>query len=215
MQSQEFKEPRWPAAITILAAVALHFALPPSLRVGPPWIGAGVITVLVLLSAAAAASGRTWINQILGYVLAASLTGGLLVGVARLLAAVAQHRETAQSLLVSAAVLWVCNVITFAVWYWRLDAGGPNERDRHHRARAGAFLFPQLALVDQPSSADVAVAWRPHFIDYLFLSFNTSTAFSPTDVPVLGRWAKGLTMVQALISFTTVVVIVARSINTL
>jgi uncharacterized membrane protein len=61
----------------------------------------------------------------------------------------------------------------------------------------------------------MTAAWRPHFIDYLFLSFNTSTAFSPTDVPVLTRWAKLLTMVQATISFTTVIVLVARAINTL
>ena len=57
--------------------------------------------------------------------------------------------------------------------------------------------------------------WRPGFVDYLFLAFNTSTAFSPTDSPVLSRWAKVLMMVQALISFTTVALLAARAVNIL
>jgi len=57
--------------------------------------------------------------------------------------------------------------------------------------------------------------WSPRFIDYLFLAFNTSTAFSPTDVPVLSRWAKALMMVQALISLSTIVVLAARAVNIL
>jgi uncharacterized membrane protein len=58
-------------------------------------------------------------------------------------------------------------------------------------------------------------SWRPGFVDYLFLAFNSSTAFSPTDVPVLSRWAKMMMMVQALISLTSVVVIAARAVNIL
>jgi uncharacterized membrane protein len=57
--------------------------------------------------------------------------------------------------------------------------------------------------------------WSPGFIDYLFLAFTTSTAFSPTDTPVLDPWAKVLVMLQALISFTTVALLAARAINIL
>jgi uncharacterized membrane protein len=57
--------------------------------------------------------------------------------------------------------------------------------------------------------------WSPGFVDYLFLAFNTSTAFSPTDCPVLSRWAKLLMMVQSLLSFTTVVLLAARAVNIL
>ncbi|MFP5204109.1 MAG: hypothetical protein ACLGSH_01995 [Acidobacteriota bacterium] len=49
----------------------------------------------------------------------------------------------------------------------------------------------------------------------LFLAFNTSTAFSPTDCPVLTRWAKVLMMLQSLISLATVVLLAARAINIL
>ena len=58
-------------------------------------------------------------------------------------------------------------------------------------------------------------SWSPGFVDYLFLAFNTSTAFSPTDSPVLSRWAKVLMMIQALISFTTVALLAARAVNIL
>jgi hypothetical protein len=57
--------------------------------------------------------------------------------------------------------------------------------------------------------------WSPGFVDYLFLAFNTSTAFSPTDVPVLSRWAKVIMIVQSLISLGTVVLLAARAVNTL
>jgi hypothetical protein len=57
--------------------------------------------------------------------------------------------------------------------------------------------------------------WKPGFVDYLFLAFNTSTAFSPTDVPVLSRWAKLLMMVQSSISLSTIAILAARAINIL
>lgn len=55
--------------------------------------------------------------------------------------------------------------------------------------------------------------WTPHFIDYLFLAFNTSTAFSATDAPVLSRWAKLLCMTQSLISLAILALLAARAVN--
>ena len=57
--------------------------------------------------------------------------------------------------------------------------------------------------------------WSPNFADYLFLAFNTSTAFSPTDVPVLARWAKFLMMLQSLVSLTVLALLAARAVNIL
>jgi len=110
----------------------------------------------------------------------------------------------------AAAALWIANVLVFASWYWRLDAGGPNKRDLRDGHTEGAFLFPQMTLPENPEPN-----WRPGFVDYLFLAFNTSTAFSPTDVPVLSRWAKLMMMVQASISLATVALIAARAVNIL
>ena len=79
----------------------------------------------------------------------------------------------------------------------------------------GAFLFPQMMLDAELRSQMCEADWRPGFVDYLFLAFNTSTAFSPTDVPVLSRWAKALMMVQAAISLATLALLAARAVNIL
>jgi hypothetical protein len=114
------------------------------------------------------------------------------------------------SVLVDAVLIWVRSVLTFAVWYWEIDGGGPAERRLD--AHAGEdFLFPQMGQQDGKR----AVGWTPFFLDYLFLAFNTSAAFSPTDTPALSGRAKVLTMVQAVLSLTVIVVLVRWAINVL
>lgn len=214
----ERPEPRWPVVIAAFAAVALHFALPPELRIGPPGALAVIVAVLVLAAHVARARGMHRANELLGYGVLVVLTGGLVFGVGSLLNALIHGTEKAPALLKSASVLWTTNVIVFASWYWRLDAGGPNQRERLDAHTKGAFLFPQMTS-PAPNGDDVTIAehegWRPHFVDYLFVAFNTSTAFSPTDAPVLSKWAKVAMMLQAIISFTTVVLIAARAVNIL
>ena len=110
-------------------------------------------------------------------------------------------------LLQDAALIWVINVVTFALWYWEIDGGGPLMRKVHpHEAKD--FLFPQQAI-GEPEN------WSPRFLDYLFLAFNHSTAFSPTDTAVLSRRAKVLVMLQALLSLMAIAVLIAKAINSL
>ena len=63
--------------------------------------------------------------------------------------------------------------------------------------------------------AKSAAPWSPEFVDYLFLAFNTSTAFSPTDTAVLSRNAKLGMMAQSIISLAILVLIAARAVNIL
>lgn len=157
-------------------------------------------------------------NTWFGYGVLFVLTAGLLFGVGALVLGLVHGRAEAADLLRSAAVLWATNVIVFATWYWRLDAGGPNARERRDMHVDGAFLFPQMTF-SAPADPSRTMAehqhWRPHFVDYLFVAFNTSTAFSATDAPVLTKWAKVAMMVQSIISFTTIVLIAARAVNIL
>jgi hypothetical protein len=147
----------------------------------------------------------------------AALAIGLLYGIVALIVGLVMKTEGATQLLLSASVLWASNVIVFASWYWRLDGGGPNERERREAHTRGAFLFPQMTIT--PPASDMSLAeeegWRPSFVDYLFLAFNTSTAFSPTDVPPLTALAKLAMMLQSLISLTAVVVLAGRAVNIL
>ena len=125
------------------------------------------------------------------------------------------HKETPAQLLRAAGALWICNLLIFACWYWRLDAGGPHQRALRRSHTDGAFLFPQMVLDPDLRREMGEDQWRPGFVDYLFLAFNTSTAFSPTDVPVLSRWAKVLMMLQATISLGTIAILAARAVNIL
>jgi hypothetical protein len=214
----ERPEPRWPAILASFSAVALHFALPDALRAGPPWLLAIIVVVLAL--AAQLFRWRGWHrqNSWMGYAVLSALAFGLLYGVGALLAGLVHHVVDAAVVLRSAAILWVINVIVFAGWYWRLDAGGPNERERRRAHTRGAFLFPQMTY-QAPGESDKSIAehtaWRPSFVDYLFLAFNTSAAFSPTDVPVLSPKAKLAMMLQSLISLTTIVLLAGRAVNIL
>lgn len=211
-------EPRWPAALAVSAAAFLPFALPRSLSLAPPW--ALVPANLILLAGAILAHrhNRQKLNERLSYANLGLLTLEMLYSLGTLVLALPRHAELPSRLLESAAVIWVANVIVFAAWYWRLDAGGPSARDQHDAHTRGAFLFPQMAVM-APGTDGLSVAeaegWRPGFIDYLALSFYTCTAFSPTDVPVLSRWAKLIMMVQAIISFGTVLLLAARAVNIL
>jgi hypothetical protein len=211
-------EPRWPVILAVLAAAALPFALPRSLSVLPPWIVASLVTVLITAAFITHNVNKPGLNQIFGYILLGVLTIAQLFSLGRLIVALPKHTEVAERLLASAAVLWVTNVIIFAIWYWRLDAGGPNERDTRAAHVRGAFLFPQMQII-APGTNGKSIAevegWRPQFVDYLALSFYTGTAFSPTDVPVLTRWAKLMMMVQAAMSLTTVALLAARAVNIL
>jgi hypothetical protein len=159
--------------------------------------------------------GLDAVNKALGYLLTSIVTLDMVWSLFLLVVALPSRRETPLEMLRSAGALWITNILVFASWYWRLDAGGPRARELRGVHTDGAFLFPQMGLDQQARREMGEQCWSPGFVDYLFLAFNTSTALSPTDSPVLSRWAKVLMMVQALISLTTVVLLAARAVNIL
>jgi hypothetical protein len=208
-------EPRWHALIAILAVGGLTLALPPGLTLGPRWLFPTVIGVLLVPTVALHRSGRHQLDRGLGFVVSSVMTLELVASVVRLVTALPSRQEGPTALLVSAASIWVSNILVFAVWYWRLDAGGPHGRDAELGHVAGAFLFPQLTMLPGAKAAAGQEHWSPNFVDYLFLAFNTSTAFSPTDTPVLRRWGKLLMMLQSLISLTVLALLAGRAVNIL
>jgi uncharacterized membrane protein len=208
-------EPRWPAFIAVLAVIVLYFALPAALIVGPRWLFPAIVIVLVVPTEVTHARNLHRMNRTLGFIVSGVVTVGMIVSVVLLVMALPQHKETPTELLISAACLWATNILVFTLWYWRLDAGGPHSRDRRLAHTDGAFLFPQMTMTSEAKEAAGETNWSPNFFDYLFLAFNTSTAFSPTDVPVLARWAKVLMMLQSIISLTVLALLAARAVNIL
>ena len=208
-------EPRWPAVVATLAVGGLYTALPPALTLGPDWLFPTIVVALLLPTVVSYHTGKHRLNIILGFAVDGVLTLGLIISVILLVAALPAHKEKPDELLISAAALWSTNILVFALWYWRLDAGGPHQRDKRAGHCDGSFLFPQMTMSEQALKEAGQEDWSPNFVDYLFLAFNTSTAFSPTDVPVLDRWAKLLMMLQSLLSLLIIALLAARAVNIL
>lgn len=209
MNKQTLKEPRWPAFVGMLAASAVYLALPEPLSVGPGWSLLAIIVLLMIPIVISDRRGDHKVTRALTLMANVIITLAMIAALVHLVRGIPAHLETPQALLRSAAALWMANILIFALWYWKLDGGGPLQRERPGGLANTSFLFPQMARESHDES------WTPHFIDYLFLAFNTSTAFSPTDTAVLSRWAKAGTMLQSLISLTIIALLAARAVNIL
>ncbi len=205
------REPHWPFLLALAAVSGLEYALPDQLSLGPRWLLGIVLLFLIALAMAAHAKGSEKVAFAIGIVINSIVTAALFTSLALLVKSLPAHRIDPVQLLLAAGSLWISNVLVFATWYWRLDAGGPHLRIQQQSHEVGAFLFPQMML--NPDSAIKLDSWHPNFIDYLFLAFNTSTALSPTDTQVLTRWAKTLMMMQSLLSLGIIVLLAARAVN--
>ena len=113
------------------------------------------------------------------------------------------------TLLTTSIAIWVTNVLVFALAYWLIDRGGPEGRE------SGWKGWADFSFTRGDPTEGMPVGWQPIFADYLALAFNTSSAFSPTDVLPLRPRAKVLMMVQSFISLITVIAVGARAINIL
>jgi len=117
------------------------------------------------------------------------------------------QEKSGAELLLKGITIWGTNVIAFGLWFWGLDRGGPVRR-RAQNAPPPDFQFPQL---ENPQLAEPG--WHPRLVDYMYLSFTNSIAFSPTDAMPLTRWAKLLMLTESGVSAVTVLLVAARSVN--
>lgn len=209
MKGQPLREPRWPAFVALLAASGVFWALPEPLSVGPSWLLLAIVALLMIPITISAVRRDHNVTRILTLIANGLITIAMIVSLILLVQGIPKHLETPPALLRSAVALWVTNILTFALWYWKFDGGGPFVRELPDGMRKCSFLFPQMASREACGSS----SWVPHFVDYLFVAFNTSTAFSPTDTAVLSRWAKLATMLQSLISLTIIALLAARAVN--
>jgi hypothetical protein len=208
-------EPRWQALLALLAVGGMYVALPRALIAGPKWALPVFIAVLVTPTVVSHRTGKQSLNRTLGIIVSSVITLALLASVGLLVAAVPTHKEEPVALLRSGAELWFTNVLVFALWYWRLDGGGPTARSQRHEFGSRSFVFPQMQIEKIERGRFECHGWRPHFVDYLFIAWTTSSTFGPTDAPLLARWAKILTMVQIGISLTIVILLISRAVGVL
>jgi hypothetical protein len=117
----------------------------------------------------------------------------LMVNVAAVLLTVEVKRGQALIHLWDVVVVYFMGVFIFTAWYWFLDRVTPG----------GAFLFPFKPGDKSPRT----------LVDYLFLSFNTSSTFGPTTEPPISRVAKVLMMVQVCSSLVVLMVLLTRALS--
>jgi uncharacterized membrane protein len=206
-------EHRWPAALAILAAAVLQVVLPDAVVGAPRYLLPAIEVALLLVLLAnnpfridrPSRVQRTLSLAVLAAIALSNAWSEVLL-VHRILAG---HSGAAGPLLAAGAAIWLTNVLTFGLAYWEFDRGGPAVRAAGERDYPD-FAFPQM------QSKDLAPEdWEPALTDYLYLSFTNATAFSPTDVMPLSRWAKLLMMLQSAVALAVVVLVVARAINAL
>jgi uncharacterized membrane protein len=208
-------ERRWPVTLSVIAAIVLQVLLPPDFTrpLPPSLLPALEGALLIGLSIA----NPVRIERRGTPVRVASIALILLMTVANAASAVLLIRAilegkagtAAGPLLATGASVWATNVIAFALWYWEFDRGGPV-----HRA-LGTSQYPDLMFPQMAAPELAAPDWEPQFVDYLYLSFTNATAFSPTDVMPLARWAKLTMLAQSAVSLAVGALVIARAVNIL
>ena len=205
----------WQSAL-VLACMGLLYALvsrplrlPSALWHVLGW-AAGAVLALSVIAPLLHWRGMRIVARVLGMAVTAGITLTIINSVRSLTLLPSEELPAGRELFLNAALIWLLNVLVFALWYWEIDGGGPIER-RQGSYRVTDFAFPQFQL-DMPSLRE---GWQPNILDYLFLAFTTSTAFGPADTIVVSRRAKVLMMIEALISLVVVGVLVGRAVGEL
>jgi len=209
-------ESRAEATVAIVVAVVLMAVLPNRVANHPRWLvdAIAVLLAIVLLLATRKERAPSTGLRVTALVLTGLLSLANLAAGARLVIDLARSQglQNPATLLLTGGAIWLTNVIVFSLWYWELDRGGRMQRAmRTHEDGGHSFLFPQWTV--EPPFGDPT--WDPTFVDYFYLSFTNASAFSPTDVMPLSRWAKMAMLVQSGLSIVIVVLVVARAVNTL
>jgi len=218
LRQQDKAEPRWPVSLSVIVAITLQWVLSGKLSLHPEFL---LPSLEVALLFGLSVANPVRIDRVSGPLRACSVALILLITAANAASAVllvkaivtsqvhvAAH-EAPVALLGSGAAIWGTNVIVFALWYWEFDRGGPVHR-LEGRRRYPDLMFPQMTAPELTPPG-----WGPRFVDYLYLSFTNATAFSPTDVMPLARWAKLTMLVQSAVSLALGALVIARAVNIL
>lgn len=206
-------EPRWPVTLVVAVVIGLQLSLPKDLsfRYADWWCAVeAVLLAVVTVLNPKRISAHDLITRRASLALVVVMSVANLTNVIMLIRQLLSGGVTdAGQLLLTGGSIWMTNVVVFAQWYWEFDRGGPGAR-AEARYHVPDFMFPQM------SDPDLAAPhWAPSFFDYLYMSFTNSSAFSPTDVMPLTRWAKALMMAQSVTSLIVVALVVARAVNTM
>lgn len=210
-------ERRWPMALAVMVAGLLFELLPADFQMFPdqafvyPLFLAAFLVVLTVGDPGRIDRQRRWLRVTTGMMIA-TITLVTAIQAVRLVVGLLTQAsfDSAGQLLAIGGIIWVSNVIAYALWYWDLDGGGAAARAARDTTVPRAFHFPEHSLPDL-----VPAGWYPQFVDYVALSFNTALAFSPTDVSAIRPWAKVMMISESAISLALGALVIAYAVNIL
>jgi len=220
LREEEF-ESRWEAVPAVALVIALQVVLALLSRnqhwklwVFPWWVWLiPPVPQVVLLIPLGAKRPHRMLEQLglrrhasISLLAVVSATNALLL-IAVIASLVQGNERSGSQLLLKAIVVWTTNVTAFGLWYWEFDRGGPVRRIQPDPPLPD-FQFPQL---ENPDLAPPG--WQPRLVDYLYVSFTNSIAFSPTDAMPLSRWAKVMMLSESALSAVTILLVAARAVN--
>jgi uncharacterized membrane protein len=207
-------ESRWPVALTILVVLVLLTVLPERVRFAPVWVpyllGVVILGAIAMVPITGGQRRSLRAERLITLLFSLFVGTGTLAGLGSLIQEMFNPSGELDGLelFTSSVAVWVITILIFALVYWQCDQGGPEMR-RRDRRQPPDWLFPQAEL------KEILPHWQPTFVDYLFLSYTTATAFSPADVAPLTDRAKLTLMAQSLISLATILLVVSRAIGIL
>lgn len=210
-------ERRWPMAAAVMVVGFAFELLPEDFRMVPglsfvyPAFLAVFLIVLIVGDPGRIDRQRRWLRITTGLMIA-TITLATAFQAVRLVVGILTQAsfDSAGQLLAIGGIIWVSNVVAYALWYWDLDAGGAAARANGDTSIPAAFVFPEHSMGD-PVPSD----WYPQFVDYVALSFNTALAFSPTDVSAIRPWAKLMMIFESLTSLALGALVIAYAVNIL
>ena len=208
-------ERRWPLLGALAVLIAMPLLLPARFSVGPNWVVPtidAVLLVAIVVADRARDDRRPTMVRALSLALMVVLVAEAAGVTARLVIDLVEggpETNNATGLLGVGFGVWLYTILAFAFLYWVLDGGGPDAR------LWAPPEYPNLAFPEQLNPVVAAPGWRPQFFDYLYLGFTNATAFSPTDVMPLARWAKAAMTMQAAGSLAVLGLVIARAVNIL
>jgi len=207
-------EPHWPAQASVVVAIGLQLLLPERVTAGPTWllpVGEAVLLIGVTLASPRRLEGEHQGRRRLALALTAVVSLANITSLVMLTHELLNHQvnKGGRALIVAGALIWLTNVLIFGLWYWETDRGGPGTRAAG-RDQAPDLLFPQMS-----DDRIEPLAWRPMFIDYLYVSLTNAAAFSPTDTMPLTPTAKSIMGLQSIVSLVTIGLVVSRAVNIL
>jgi hypothetical protein len=220
-EAEEAVESRWEAAPAVVVVIGLQLALAMVSREldwklwGLPWwvwiLSVGPETVLLVALAwepALRTLERIGHRRNVALILLGIISLENAVALVALIGSlISGHENSGGQLLLKGLTIWGTNVIAYGLWFWGFDRGGPVRR-REPDPPPPDFQFPQM---ENPQLA--APGWHPQLVDYIYISFTNSIAFSPTDAMPLSRWAKLLMLSESAVSAISILLVAARAVN--